>query len=59
MARTVAAAVLGAVVGLVVSLIVLGDDGPGFETKHVIMALAGLVLAVVAERALATRRPHQ
>ncbi|GGQ81268.1 hypothetical protein [Couchioplanes azureus] len=59
MARTVGAAVLGIVVGVVVSLVVFGDDGPGFEVKHVIMALVGLVVAVVAQRALESRGPRR
>ncbi|ROP34082.1 hypothetical protein [Couchioplanes caeruleus] len=59
MARTVAAAVLGIVAGVIVSLIVFGDDGPGFEIRHVIMALVGLVVAVVAQRVLQTRGPRR
>ncbi|MEV6599690.1 hypothetical protein AB0M36_22950 [Actinoplanes sp. NPDC051346] len=59
MARTIAAAVIGAVLGMIMSLIVLGDDGPGFEAKHAIMALVGLVVAVVVQRTVWERRSRR
>jgi len=55
MTRTIGAAVLGAVLGMIVSLLVFGDDGPGLEPVHIIMVLAGLVVAVLAQRALDAR----
>jgi hypothetical protein len=56
MARTFTAAVIGIVVGVILSLLVFGDAGPGFETRHLIMGLVGLVVAVVVQRVLDARR---
>lgn len=56
MAKTLSAAAMGIVVGVIVSLLVFGDSGPGLETRHLVMGLLGLAVAVVGPRVLDARR---
>ena len=55
MGRTVTVALIGLVVGVIVSLIVFGDDGPGLELRHVVVALLGAAVGALIETTRARR----
>jgi hypothetical protein len=55
MGRTMAWALGGLVLGLIVSLALFGDDGPGLELRHVVMALLGAAAGGLARLALERR----
>jgi hypothetical protein len=40
---------------LIVSLVVFGDDGPGLELKHILMALLGAVIGCLTQLVIARR----